>query len=167
MSPTPILSQNRTLAANWVPPPSPLPSSLPPLFKSHPFKLNPVPVVKSQKLNHRKKNHIETRFVASAIYRWSLTVVSHRVATFSVNLKSIRCYQWVLLAVRSLPDFTDLKSKVYSSSYSKFRWTSDEVPVSKLHNRLLPSAPSKFYKYVPIVGSRIPTRGGWIAGFKN
>jgi hypothetical protein len=49
--PLPIPSQNRVLAATRVPPPSPPP----PLFQSHPFKLNHVPVVKSQRPNHRKK----------------------------------------------------------------------------------------------------------------
>jgi hypothetical protein len=71
--------------------------------------------------NHRKKNHVETRFVASAIYHRSLAVISHRAVTFLTNMKSIRHYRRVLLAVLSLPDFMDLKSEVYSSSYSKFR----------------------------------------------
>jgi hypothetical protein len=54
------------------------------------FKLNPVSVVRDRKPNHRKKNHIETQSVASTIYRRSLAIVSHQVATFPSNLKSIR-----------------------------------------------------------------------------
>jgi hypothetical protein len=124
-----ISPQNRTIAATLIP-----------------FKLNQVSVVRSPGPNHRKKNHVKTRFVASAIYCRSFVVVSHQAATFLANLKSIWRYRWVPLAVLSLPDFTDLKLEVYNSSYSKFRWTSGEVPVSKLHGGLLPSAPSKFYK---------------------
>jgi hypothetical protein len=101
---------------------------------------------RSKRPNHRKKNHVKIRSVAFAIYRWSPAIVSRRAATFPVNLKSIWRYRWVPLAVPSLPDFTDLKSKVYSLSYSKFRWTSGEVPMSRLHCCLLPWAPSKFYK---------------------
>jgi hypothetical protein len=41
-----------------------------------------VQVVRSQEPNHRKKNHVETQSVASAIYRQNLAVVSHRAATF-------------------------------------------------------------------------------------
>jgi hypothetical protein len=48
-----------------------------------------VPVVRSQAPNHRKKNHIKTQSVASAIYHRSLAVVSHRAATFPANMKSI------------------------------------------------------------------------------
>jgi hypothetical protein len=142
----PISPQNRTLAATRVPPPSPLP------VVTAASILKPSLQIKTRPghENHRKKNHVETRFVASVIYRWSLTIISHRAATFSVNLMSIRRYRWVSLAVLSLSDFTDLKSKVYSSSYSKFQWTSDEVPTSRLRCCLLPSAPSKFYKYVPV-----------------
>jgi hypothetical protein len=81
----PIPSQNQVLAATRVPPPS----SLLPLFRSPPFKLNHIPFVTSQRPNHRKKNHVKTRSVASAIYRRSLAVVSRRAATFSMNLKSI------------------------------------------------------------------------------
>jgi hypothetical protein len=77
-----IPTQNRPLAATGVPPPSP-----PPLFRSHPFKLNHVPVVRSQGPNHRKKNHVETRSVASSIYHRSLAVVSHRTTTFPVNFR--------------------------------------------------------------------------------
>jgi hypothetical protein len=83
--PMPIPRQNRALAATRVPPPS----SPQPLFRSPPFKLNHVPVVRSQIPNHRKKNHVETRSVASAIYRRILAVVSRRAVTFPVNLKSI------------------------------------------------------------------------------
>jgi hypothetical protein len=75
--PMPILPQNWALVTTRVPPPSP-----PSLFRSPPFKLNHVPVMRSQGSNHRKKNHVETRSVASAIYRRSLTVVSRRAATF-------------------------------------------------------------------------------------
>jgi hypothetical protein len=110
------------------------PLSPPPLFQSPPFKLNHASVVRSQEPNHRKKNHVETWSVASAIYRQSLAIVSHQAATFPTNLKSIWHYRWVPLAIRSLPDYTGLKSEVYSSSYSKFRWTSIEVPASKLHS---------------------------------
>jgi hypothetical protein len=64
-------------------------SLLPPLFWSPPFKLNHVSVMRSQGHNHRKKNHVKTRSVASAIYRRSLVVVSHWAATFLANLKSL------------------------------------------------------------------------------
>jgi hypothetical protein len=90
--PTQISPQNRALATTRVPSLSSLPSSLPPLFESPPIKLDPVPVVRGQKPNHRKKNHVQTQFVASAIYHGSLAIVSHWAATFSVNLKSIRHY---------------------------------------------------------------------------
>jgi hypothetical protein len=87
--PLPIPSQNQVLADTRVPPPS----SPPPQFRTPTFKLNHVPVVRSQKPNHRKKNHVKTRFVPSAIYRRSLAVVPHRATTFPMNLKSIRRYQ--------------------------------------------------------------------------
>jgi hypothetical protein len=80
--PMPISPLNRTLAATRVPP-------LSPLFRSPPFKLNHLSVMRSQGPNHRKKNHVETRSVASTIYRRSLAVVSHRAVTFLTNLKSI------------------------------------------------------------------------------
>jgi hypothetical protein len=144
--PMPIPSQNWATVTTRVPPPSPLPVIATPHSKAPPFKLNHAPVVRSQSPNHRKKNHVETRSVAFAIYRRSLTVVSRRAATFSVNLKSILCYRWVSLVVPSLPKFTDLKSEVYSSSYSKFWWTSDEVSANRLHCYLLPWPLSEFYK---------------------
>jgi hypothetical protein len=90
--PTSILPQNQTLAATQVPPRRRCLSSPPPLFQSPPFKLNPVPVVRSQVPNHKRKNHVESRYVASAIYRRSRTIVSHRSCDFSgkpeVNLMS-------------------------------------------------------------------------------
>jgi hypothetical protein len=116
---TPISPQNQTLAATWVPPRRRCPSPLPPLFQSLPFKLNPVPVLKSQNPNHRRRNHVETQSVASTIYHRSLAIVSHWAMTFPVNLMSIRHHRSVPLAVLSLLYFTDLKSEVYSSSYSK------------------------------------------------
>jgi hypothetical protein len=140
--PTLISPQNWTLATTQVSPPS----SLPPLLESPPFKLDLMPVVRSQKPNHRKKNHVQTQSVASAIYHRSPANVSCWAAIFLVNLKSIRRYRWVPLAILSVPDFTDLKSEVYSSGYSKFWWTSSEVSVSRLHCCLLPPAPTKFYK---------------------
>jgi hypothetical protein len=72
------------------------PSSPPPLFQSPPIKLNHVSVVRSQGRNHRKNNHIETRYVASAIYHRSLAVVSHRAVTFSVNYedKNLSSSKW-------------------------------------------------------------------------
>jgi hypothetical protein len=143
--PTSILPQNQTLAATQVPPSHGCLLPPPPLFQCPPFKLNPVPVMRSQWPNHRRKNHVESRSVASTIYRWS-----HTVATFSANLKSIRRHWWVLLAVLSLSDFTDLKLEVCSLSFSKFWRTSSEVQASKLHCCLLHSAPSKFYKYAPV-----------------
>jgi hypothetical protein len=48
-----------------------------------PFKLNHMLVVRSQRPNHRKKNHVKTQFVAFAIYRRSFAVVSRRTVTFS------------------------------------------------------------------------------------
>jgi hypothetical protein len=85
--PMPISSQNRTLAATHVPPRRRCLSPPLPLFKSLPFKLNPMPVMRSQRPNHRKKNHIETRSVASAIYRRSLIIVSHWGCNFSGELE--------------------------------------------------------------------------------
>jgi hypothetical protein len=89
----PILPQNQTRAATLIPPHRRCPSSLPPLFQSPPFKLNHVPVVRNQGPNHRKKNHIKTRSVASIIYRQSLAVVFRRAASFPANFKSIRPYR--------------------------------------------------------------------------
>jgi hypothetical protein len=88
--PMPIFPQNRTLGANRVPPPSLVPLIAATSFPKPPFKLNHVPVMRSQGPNHSEKNHVETRFVASTIYRRNLIIVSHRAATFLVNLKSIR-----------------------------------------------------------------------------
>jgi hypothetical protein len=62
------------------------PSSSPPLFRRPPTKLNPVPVVRSQK-NCRKNNHVKSRYVASVIYNQSLVVVSHWCCDFSDELK--------------------------------------------------------------------------------
>jgi hypothetical protein len=39
------------------------------LFQTPLSKLNPMPVMRSQKPNQRKKNQVESRSVASAIYR--------------------------------------------------------------------------------------------------
>jgi hypothetical protein len=64
------------------------------LFQIPSFKLNPVPVVGSQKPNHMKKNHVKTRSVASAIYGWSHAIVSRQAVTFPMNLKSIRHHRW-------------------------------------------------------------------------
>jgi hypothetical protein len=64
-----MLPQNQTLATTQVPPHRWCLSPPPPLFQSPPFKLNPVPIVRSQGPNHRRKNHVESRSVASAIYR--------------------------------------------------------------------------------------------------
>jgi hypothetical protein len=80
--PMPILPQNQSLAATQVPPRHWCLSSLPPLFESPPFKLNPVSAVRSQGPNHRRKNHVESHFVASTINHQSLTVVSHRGCDF-------------------------------------------------------------------------------------
>jgi hypothetical protein len=55
----------------------------PPLFQSSLAQLNRVPVVRSQKPNSRRKNHVESRYVASDIYRQSLAVISHRCCDFS------------------------------------------------------------------------------------
>jgi hypothetical protein len=74
----PISPQNQTLAATRAPPP---------LFQSLCFKLNHVLVVRSQKSIHRKKNHVESQSVTSAIYRQTLTVVSRRGCNFSRELK--------------------------------------------------------------------------------
>jgi hypothetical protein len=56
----PISPQNQTLAATGLHHHHWCPSSPPPLFQSHPFKLNPVPVLRSHGPNHRRKNHVET-----------------------------------------------------------------------------------------------------------
>jgi hypothetical protein len=85
--PMPISSQNQTLAATHVPPRRWCLLPLLHLFQSLPFKLNPMPVMRSQRPNHRKKNHIKTRSVASAIYRRSLIVVSHQGCNFSGELE--------------------------------------------------------------------------------
>jgi hypothetical protein len=119
--PMPISSQNQTLSTTQVPPRRRCLSLPPPLLQSPPFKLNPVPVVRSQGPNHRKKNHFETRSVASAIYCRSLIVVSRRGCNFSDELGVNPTLLVSSPSILSLPDFTDLKSEVYSSSYSKFR----------------------------------------------
>jgi hypothetical protein len=85
--PTSILPQNQTLDAIQVPPRHQCLSPLPHLFQSCPFKLNPVPVVRSQGPNHRRKNHVKSWSVTSKIYHWSLTNVSHRGSDFSVELE--------------------------------------------------------------------------------
>jgi hypothetical protein len=85
--PMPISPQNQTLASSQVPPRHRCFSPLPPLFQSPPFKLNRVSIVRSQGPNHRRKNHIETRSVASAPYRRSLAIVSHRGCDFFDELK--------------------------------------------------------------------------------
>jgi hypothetical protein len=82
-----ILPQNRTLAITQVPPRRWCLSLSLPLFQSPSFKLNPVPVMRSQGPNHRRKNHIEGRSVASTIYRRSLTIVSHRGCDFISELE--------------------------------------------------------------------------------
>jgi hypothetical protein len=82
-SPTPILPQNQTLATTQAPPHRRCPLPPPPLFQSPPFKLNPVLVVRSQGPNHRRKNHVENRSVASIIYRQSLLIHSRRGYDFS------------------------------------------------------------------------------------
>jgi hypothetical protein len=80
---TSIFPQNQTLAATQVPPRRRCLSPPLPLFQSPPFKLNSVPVVRSQGPNHRRKNHVESRSVASAIYHRSLTIVFHWGCDFS------------------------------------------------------------------------------------
>jgi hypothetical protein len=146
----PISSQNRTLAATQVPPRFRCLSSPPPLFQSPPFKLNPVPVVRNQGPNHRRKNHIKSRSVASTIYRRRLTVVSRRGCDFSGELE-VNPTSSVSSPYRTLaPGLYESEIGGYSSSYSKFRRTSGEVPASKLHCCLLPSTPTKLYKYLPV-----------------
>jgi hypothetical protein len=85
--PMPISPQNQNLAATQVPPRCWFSSSPPPLFQSPPFKLNAVPVVRSQGHNHRRKNYIKSRSVASAIYHRSLAIVSHWGCNFSNELE--------------------------------------------------------------------------------
>jgi hypothetical protein len=67
--PTSILPPNQTLAATQVPPRHWCLLPLPPLFQSPPFKLNPVPVMRSHGPNHRRKNHVKSRSVASITNR--------------------------------------------------------------------------------------------------
>jgi hypothetical protein len=74
--PMPTPRQNQAPAATRVPPTSPLPVVAAISILNPPFKLNYVSVVRSQGPNHRKKNHVETRFVSSAIYHQSLVIVS-------------------------------------------------------------------------------------------
>jgi hypothetical protein len=85
--PIPISSKNWTLAATQVPPHRRCLSPPPPLFQSPPFKLNPVSVVRSQWPNHRRKNHVKSLSVATAIYRWSLTIVFHQDCDFFSELE--------------------------------------------------------------------------------
>jgi hypothetical protein len=118
--PMPTSSQNRNLAATQVPPHRRCLSQLPPPVQSRPFKLNPVSVVRSQGLNHRRENYVKSQFVPSAIYYRSLTIVSRRGCDFSSELEVNPTSPVSSLVVLSLPNFTDLKSEVYSSSYSKF-----------------------------------------------
>jgi hypothetical protein len=116
-----------------------------PIQKSS-LQIKPVPVVRSQWPNHMRKNYVKSRSVASTIYRRSLVIVSHWPCNFSkkfeVNPTSLVSFLVVLLLLK----FMYLKSEVYSLIYSKFWWTSGDVPASKLYCRLLPSAPAKFYK---------------------
>jgi hypothetical protein len=85
--PTLILPQNQTLAATHVPPRRQCLSPPPPLFQSPPFKLNPMPVVRSQGPNYRRKTNIKSRSIASTIYRRSVTIVSHRGCDFFDELE--------------------------------------------------------------------------------
>jgi hypothetical protein len=43
-------------------------SPTPPIFRSPPAQINPVPVMRSQKPNSRKKNHVKSQSVTSTIY---------------------------------------------------------------------------------------------------
>jgi hypothetical protein len=85
--PTSILPQNQTLATTQVPPRRWCLSPPPPLFQSPPFKLNPVLIVRSQGPNHRRKNHVESRSIATTIYRRSLTIIFHRGCDLSSKLE--------------------------------------------------------------------------------
>jgi hypothetical protein len=121
-----ISPQNWTLATIQVPPRWRYPSSPPPLFQSSPLKLSPVPVVRSQGPNHRRKNHVETRSIASTIYHWNLVVVTHQGSDFSgeleVNSLSPMSSPCCTLAL----GLYGSESEVHSSSYSKFWRTSGE-----------------------------------------
>jgi hypothetical protein len=88
-----ISPQNQTLASIQVPAHRRCFLPLPPLFQNPPSKLNHVPVTRSQGPNHRRKNHVKTRSVSSAIYHRILVIVSHRTATFPANLKPMRCHR--------------------------------------------------------------------------
>jgi hypothetical protein len=65
----------------------------PSLFQSPLAQLNHLPVVRSQKSTSRRKNHVESPSVASAIYHQSPTIVSYRCCDFfdelEVNLTSL------------------------------------------------------------------------------
>jgi hypothetical protein len=75
------------LAATRVPPRRRCPSPLPPLFQSLLLKLNPIAVLRSRNPNHRRKNHVKTRSVASAIYRRSFAIVSCQSCDFFSELE--------------------------------------------------------------------------------
>jgi hypothetical protein len=112
--PMPIPPQNRALAATRVPPSLLLPVITTTSIPKPSLQIKSRAGGEKPRPNHSKKNHVKTRSIASAICRGSYADVSHRVATFPANLKSIRRYRWVPppLAVPSLPNFTDLKSEV-------------------------------------------------------
>jgi hypothetical protein len=80
-----------------------------------------MPVVRSQKPNPRRKNHVESQPIASTIYRRSLVAVSRQCCDFSDEFEVDPTSLVTPLAVFLLLDFMDLKLEVYSSSYSKFR----------------------------------------------
>jgi hypothetical protein len=85
--PMPISPKNQTLGTTKLHHIAGAPRAPPPLFRSPPFKLNLVSIVRSQELNHRRKNHVKSRSVASTIYHWSLVIVSRRGCDFSAELE--------------------------------------------------------------------------------
>jgi hypothetical protein len=99
-------------------------SSPPPLFW-RPTKLSHVTVVRSQKPNPRRKNLVKCRYVASAIYRWSLAII------FSSMLQ---LFQWTWRQ----SDITGEIPLPYSRSWTLHGWNwrsitevianSDELP---------------------------------------
>jgi hypothetical protein len=77
---TSILPQNQTLPATQVQPRHRCLSPPPPLFQSPPFKLNPMPVVRSQGPNHRRKKSRQKSICSLC----------------NLLLKSYCCFSWEL-----------------------------------------------------------------------
>jgi hypothetical protein len=66
---------------------SPVPLITATSFSKSSCPIKPCAGREKAKPNSRRKNHVESRSIASAIYLWSLAIVSHRCCDFSGKLK--------------------------------------------------------------------------------